>query len=491
MISYDNINNNFLILKVSELMPDNCCFLANNTTVFSEVKKNKLDNIIQNKCGTLANDFLKKECFIDSNFWNGNINKYIIVTKNDPKNGYKNFAKYNDDPVWFATNNILEYNPHIFDNDSEAQNYVNKYMLFNYSIKDFPPIFSCVKIDINNKIFKPINSEKLGLCGLNDNFWEFYNGKIAVISYLPTFNFDNNNLEPFAYYKNQLIWIYDITDLTDRDLVMEKIVIPLNISLMWKWRNNNINNICIPFMVYSNMINILDNCKVQPESCNISDDLIRKIDDKKYSLILYNINNINNNGTLYDKKISIQDISDDYDLILINYLNFNINIILNYISNESKKILEHYKDFMINKNNTISNEKTISNNEKFELIETFQLVEPPPFRNNASPKQQTSSNNRNIGSKINIDQEAPRTNNGLVSAPVAVTNILPILPPNNNDSFKKYDDFMKKRLEFIKSKQSELKYLEMFNLSCFMVVIVFLFIIFGGYIFLTKMNDKD
>ena len=452
------------IVKVNELVPDNCCYGNNNLKVFSESVQQNL-----NKCGTLENGYSVKVCNVENDFWKNNFDKFILVTKENPKNGFKNFAKYQGYSVWFATNNILEYKPDIFNFYNEANEYVKNFMTFTYSIEDFPPMLSCLKINLTSPNIKVINSNMLGLCGLSENFWQENNNKIAIISYLPTFNSDKKNLEPFAYYNNQLIWFFSLTNFTDLDIVMKKIIFPLNISYMWDWKNNN-TNYSLPFFVDKNMIKIKDSCLDNPSSCRMSNDILNKIKNTKYVGISFVDNNITEDcGTLYDKRISFLNYGDNYDTLIYEYLNFNITGIMNFLKGENKKILEHYKDFM-------NNPSDFSKIEKFSNIEYFNLVEPPPFSNITFPEI--------IPNNITI-QEQP----SIVSAPYSPSvQISPIVTSDNeNDEYmKNYEQFLKKRTEFIKAKQTELKYLEMFNFSCFMVVVIFLFIIFGSYIFLNK-----
>ena len=481
---FEMLDKKIIISKIGDLIPDNCCFENSNLEVFTKNNQNILSDILLNKCGTLEQKYLIKNCGFESYFWNQNIDKYILITKENPNNDYKSFAKYNDEPVWFATNNILEYKPNIFNTFSEADDFIKKYMDFSNNIGEFPPMFSCVKINIDDSRFKALNINTLGLCGLNDNFWDFYKNKIVVISYLPTFNSNNINLEPFAYYNSNLIWIYCVTNTQDMNDVMEKIVIPLNISYMWKWKNKN-KGISFPFIVNNKIVEINENCINNPDLCNMKKDDLKSIKDYKYLGLLFFSEKLKDCGDIYGKKVSIINRGDNYDSLVSEYIKFNVNILTNALSNENKKILEHYKGFM---NNSVVYQEI----ENFNNIDSFALLEPPPF----SPRSITFPENVPKPIHSPRQEHVPRQNNNsnqrepINSEPVSpIVPVLPIVPSNNDTQFKKYDEFLKKRTDFIKAKQTELKYLEIFNFSCFMVVVVFIFLIFGGYFFINK--DKE
>jgi hypothetical protein len=561
------LSKKYTIVKLNQLIPANCCISISD--------KNFLKTV-NNTYGCTSNQQFNTNCGTNINFWEDNNNKFIIIINKDPQNGYSNFATYLNKPVWLGTNNTLKYKFKTFINFNDANNYRNNYLNSTNYLYDIPSYLSYIKINKNDTDIIPLNLDNILLCGIEKNYWEKNINKIAIISYIPTYNEEGITNKPFAKYKNYNIWNYTTSELSDINDIIFNFIIPLNLSIGYKWIYNNLNS-KLNLIVLNSSLDINSICTTFPSSCSIDSDVLINLNNNNIVFVVVQITNDIFNSPfayLYNKQVSyiclsiketIDDIIKKYNLInnkeysnllpinLKNIINNSENIFtlskiqnLNNISDENNV---KYKNNVVNEKdkNNIVNEKDENNivnvkdeNNLVNVKDKNNVVNVKDENNVVNVKDENNvvnvkdknnvvnvkdKNNvvnvKNENNAVNIKNESNVVNvkdenyieNIYVNVPKnsvknSVKNPLidddldqqvntmhkfnSILKIISSEDEQKYNNYLEKRLELIEKKREELRFIEMSNMSCCIIVsLIMLFVILIFTLCKKKKNEIE
>ena len=503
-----------------------------NEKIFFLNKKYAIFKLNQLTFGCTTNQQLntKYGCGIDNNFWKENINKFIIIINKDPKNGYSSFATYLDNPVWLGTNNTLEYKFKTFINFDDANNYRNNYLNSTNNLYDIPSYLSYIIINKNDINIIPLNLDNIILCGIEENYWEKNKNKFAVISYFPTYNDNGITNKPFAKYKNNDIWNYTTSELIDINDMIYNFIIPLNLSIGYKWIYNNLNS-KLNLIVPSTFLIIKSICTTFPSSCSISSDIFTYLNNKSIFIVVQITNNVFNFSFayLYNKEVSyiysgynetIDDIIFNYNLI--NYKEYN-NLLPNNLNNIISKSIFYTK---FQNYNTIKDENPTSI--KDENIKSIN-DENPKSINDENPKSikddimysavidddinklnkiteksikddiMHSTIINDVMKKLNkiTEKNIKDKQNATKSLEEDVVNLSDddiyqqtINTTKESNLKVKYHNYLEKRIELIEKKREELRFIEMSNMSCCIVVSLIMLFVILIFTLCKKKNSK-
>ena len=538
------LSKKYTIVKLNQLTPTNCCISISD--------KNFL-KIVDNTYGCTPNQQFNTNCGININFWENNNDKFIIIINKDPQNGYSNFAIYLDKPVWLGTNNILEYKFKTFINFDDANNYRNNYLNSTNYLYDIPSYLSYIKINKNDTDITPLNLDNILLCGIETNYWEKNINKIAIISYIPTYNNDGITNKPFAKYKNYNIWNYTTSELLDINDIIYNFIIPLNLSIGYKWIYNNLNS-KLNLIVLNSSLVINSICTTFPSSCSINSEIITYLNNNSPIFVVVQItSDVSNSsfGYLYNKQVSyicsniketIDDIVQKYNYInnevYDNLLPINLkNIINNHNLRNSLNLsqiqkfsctnlpLSEYKINSINTSICQKQEQMLQEQEKLlqnKLLQEQQEQEKLLQEQQEQQEQekllqeqqeqekllqnkllQEQEQEKLLQNKLLLEQQEKLLQNKLLQEQEKLlqekekllqeqqekkfSSSLKII---SSEDEQKYNNYLEKRLGLIEKKREELRFIEMSNMSCCIIVSLIMLFIILVFTLCKKKNNK-
>jgi hypothetical protein len=358
----------YAIVKLNQLIPANCCISISDKNFL------KTEN---NTYGCTLNQQFNNNCGIDINFWEKNNDKFIIIINKDPENGYFNFATYLDKPVWLGTNNTLEYKFKTFINFDDANNYRNNYLNSKNYLYNIPSYLSYIKINKDDINIIPLNLDNILLCGIEKDYWEKNINKIAIISYIPTYNEAGITNKPFAKYKNNNIWNYTTSELLDLNDIIYNFIIPLNLSIGYKWIHNNLNSKLNLITLNSSLV-INSICTTFPSSCSIDSSILTYLNNNNIIFVVVQITNDIFNSPfayLYNKQVNYiySNIKETIDNIVQKYNSINNKEYSNLLPINLKNIINNFNSINLPSSEYIGNINPIN-----------KLIEPSKNLNNVT-----------------------------------------------------------------------------------------------------------